>query len=54
MVLEIYSSEAVKCGIFDLFSNVDNFRPEIDSDVISGVVIEPTGVNVRIKLGSST
>ena len=26
------------------FSNADNFRPEVASDVISGVNIDPTGV----------
>ena len=36
-----------------LFSNVDNFRPEAYSDVISGVVVEPTGVKVAVKLGDS-
>ena len=35
------------------FSNVDNFRPEVDSDVIFGVVIDPTGMKVPIKFGDS-
>ena len=53
-VLEIYNSEAVGGVIFDRFSNVDNFRPEVDSDVISGVVIvDPTGVKIRVKFGDS-
>ena len=50
---EIYSSEAVVCGIFDRFSNVDNFRPEEDSDVISGVVVDPTGMKVCVKFSDS-
>ena len=29
--------------IFGRFSNVDNFQPEVDSDVISGVVVDPAG-----------
>ena len=31
----------------------DNFRPEVDSDVISGVVVEATGMKVRVKSGDS-
>ena len=34
--------------ILDRFSNVENFRPVVDSDVISGVVVEPAGVKVRV------
>ena len=30
--------EAIRCGIFDSFFR-DNFRPEVVSDVISGVVL---------------
>ena len=33
--------------------NVDNFRPEVHSDVMSGSFIGPTGVKVRIKFGYS-
>ena len=33
------------------FSNVDNFRLEIDSEVISGV--DPAGVDVPVKFGDS-
>ena len=39
--------------IFGRFSNVDNFRPERDNDVISGLAIDRTGVQVRVKLGDS-
>ena len=53
-VHEIYSGEAVACSIFDRFLNVDNFRPEVYSDVISGVVVDPTGVKkVGVKFGDS-
>ena len=52
-VHEIYSSEAVGGVIFGPFSNVDDFRPEAYSDVISGVVIESTGVKVHVKFGDS-
>ena len=30
-------------------TNVDNFRLEVDSDAISSVVVDPTGVKVRAK-----
>ena len=33
--------EAVGSGIFDRLLNFDNCQPEVDSDVISGVVIKP-------------
>ena len=33
--------------------NFDNWQPEVVSDVISGVVIDPAGVKVRVKLGDS-
>ena len=35
------------------FSNVDNFRLEVDSDVVSSVVKDPTGVKVPVKFGDS-
>ena len=50
-VLDIYSSEVIGCGIFDRFLNVDNFRAEVYTDVMSGVVVDPTGLKVRVKLG---
>ena len=53
-VLKIYRSEAVGCVIFGRFSNVDNFRPEVCSHVISGVVVDTTGVKVCVKFGDST
>ena len=35
--------------------NVDNLRPEVYSNVIiSGVVVHPTGVKVRVKFDDST
>ena len=40
--------EVVEGVIFDRFLNVDNFRQEVDSDVVSGVVVDPTGVKVRV------
>ena len=43
------TAEAIEGVIFDPFSNVDNFRPEAYSDVISGVAVDPTGVKVHIK-----
>ena len=30
-----------------------NFRQEVDSDVISGVIVDPTGVKVRVNFGYS-
>ena len=31
----------------------DNFQPEVASDVISGVFVEPTGVKVPVKFDDS-
>ena len=46
--------EAVGGVIFGRFSNVNNFRTEVGSDVISGeVVVDPTGLKVRVKFGVS-
>ena len=53
MFHETYRSEAVGCGIFGPFSNDDNFRPEVYSDVMSSVVVDLTGVKVRVKYGDS-
>ena len=44
--------ETVEGGIFDS-SFRDNFRPEVDSDVISGVAIKQLGVNIRVEFGDS-
>ena len=33
------------------FSNVDNFRPEVDCGVISGMLVDPTSVKLRVKFG---
>ena len=40
--------EAVGGVICGHFSNVDNFRQEVDSDVISSVVVDPTSMNVHV------
>ena len=45
--------EAVGGVIFGRFSNVDNFRPKVVWDVISGVVVEPIGLDVHAKFGDS-
>ena len=52
-VHEIYTSEAVRGVIFGPFSKVDNFRPEVCSDFISGMVVDPMCVKVLIKVGDS-
>ena len=31
----------------------DNFRPEVVSDVISGVAVDQVGLDVRVKFGDS-
>ena len=45
--------EAAEGAIFDHFSNVDNFRPEVESDVIFGAVVDPHGMRVCVKLCDS-
>ena len=45
--------KAVGGSIYQPFSNFDNFRPEVDSEIISGVVIDPTGAKVSVKFGDS-
>ena len=52
-VHDIYSSEAVGCSIFACYFNFDNCQPEVVSDVISGMVVEPTCVKVVVKFGDS-
>ena len=52
-VYEIYSGEAVVCDIFDRILNFDNCQLEVVSDVISGMVVDPTGVKVPVKFGDS-
>ena len=47
------SPEAVRYGIFDRFSSVDNFRPEGASDVISGVIVDPASMGDPVKFGDS-
>ena len=39
--------------IFRSFSNVDDFRPEVDSGVVSCVVVGQTGMKVLVKFGDS-
>ena len=45
--------KAVGGGIFDRFVNSDHCKPEVVSDVISGVFVEPRGVKVAVKLSDS-
>ena len=45
--------EAVVYGIFDRYLNFDNCQPELVSDVISGAVVDLTGVKVPVKFGDS-
>ena len=47
------SSKVSGASFSALFSNVDNFRPEVYSDVISGVNPTGMGVKVHVKLGVS-
>ena len=44
---------AIGGGIFDRFFR-NNFRPEVASDVISGVVVDQMSVYVRVKFGDSS
>ena len=41
--------KAVGGVIFGRFSKVENFRPEVASDVTSYVVVDPTGLDDRVK-----
>ena len=43
-------SEGISEGIFDSFFR-DNFWPVVDSDVISGVIVDQTGMDVPVKFG---
>ena len=43
--LEIYGNEAVGCGIFDRFLNLDNCQPEVVDDVISGLADQAVGID---------
>ena len=52
-VLEIYNSVSVACGTFDRSLNFDNCQPEVDSDVISGVAVDPRSVKIHVKVGDS-
>ena len=50
-VHEIYSSEAVRCGIFDRILNFDNCQPKVASEVISGMVNQDVGMDVGANFG---
>ena len=52
-VLEIYDCKGIGGVIFGRFSEVDNFRPEVDTDVISGVVVDAIRMKVCVKFGDS-
>ena len=52
-VREIQSSEAVGCGIFDRFLNLDNCQPETVTDAISGTVDQDVGMDVCANFGDS-
>ena len=52
-VLEIDDSEAVGGVIFGRFFYVDDFRTEFDSDVMSGVVVDPSSLKILVKFGVS-
>ena len=53
MIHEIYSSEAVGCGIFGRFLNFDNCQPEVVSDVISGKTDQDVGMDAYANFGYS-
>ena len=44
---------AIRGDIFGRFANFDRYRPEVARDVISGVVVDPTGLKVHVKFGDS-
>ena len=52
-VLEIYSSEAVVCGIFECLLNFDGCQPKVFCDVISGVVDQDVRMDLFANLGES-
>ena len=35
--------EVIGCGIFNVFSLIYNFQPEVDNDIISGVAVDNVG-----------
>ena len=51
---DIYSSEAVGCGIFDRFFYFVNCQPEAVIDVTAGMADQDVGMDVRANLGDST
>ena len=44
--------DAVGVGICDIIFR-DNFRPEVDSDVMCGIAVDWVGVDVHVKFGDS-
>ena len=52
-VVEVYNSETVRGDIFGCFSNVNNFRPEANSAVLSAMIVEPTVMKGYVKFGDS-
>ena len=46
-------SETVGGGIFNRFVNFNNCQLEVVSDVISGVVVDPTGMKASVNFGDS-
>ena len=52
-VLEICSSKAVGCGIFDRYLNFDICQLEVVTDVISGTADKDVGVDVCANFGDS-
>ena len=53
-VHEIYSCEAVGCGIIARFLNFDSNQLEVFSDVISGKANQDVGVDVCVKILGQT
>ena len=49
-----FTVKTVGCGIFVPSSNFDTVRPEAAaSDVISGMIVDPAGVDICVKYGDS-
>ena len=45
--------KAVGCSIFGCFSNFDNYRPEVDGDVVYSAALDYVGMDVAAKFGDS-
>ena len=41
--------KAIGCGILAVFFNLDNCRPEVAGDVVSGVALDHVGMDVTAK-----